>query len=143
MKRIYTCTLFVWCFLLAETGLAQPRTAGEWAWKPILDHAGVSFSYIFYQHADNHHNGVVLKLVNTNDYDVTYRFKIIFRSEGEAVVEPVAGSLRAKEIKTGDAAGLFWIPFKDGREIAEVGLRGYKVVPKESSGPRAAQNDDP
>ncbi|HMB91859.1 MAG TPA: hypothetical protein VKP65_13485 [Rhodothermales bacterium] len=143
MKSVSPFALLVLCIFFAATAQAQPRTAGEWAWKPILDHAGVSFSYIFYQHADNHHNGVVLKLVNTNDYDVTYRFKIIFRSEGEAVVEPVSGSLRAREIKTGDAEGLFWIPFKDGREIAEVGLRGYKVVPKESSGSRAAQNDDP
>lgn len=127
------------CFCQAGLVQAQPRTAGEWAWKPILDHEGVSFSYIFYQHADNRHNGVVLKLANTNDYDVTYRFKIVFRSQGEAVVEPVSGSLQAREIKTGDAEGLFWIPFRDGREIAEVGLRGYKVVPKQTSDSSAAQ----
>jgi hypothetical protein len=106
----------------------------------MLDHEGVSFSYIFYQHADHSNNGVVLKLTNANDYAVNYRFKIIFRAEGATVVEPVVGTLKAREVKTGDAEGLFWIPFKDGRAIAEVGLRGYKIVPSPPRGPSAARS---
>ncbi len=129
MHRLLTTLLLAAVFALPAQ--AQPRTAGEWAWKPILKHEGVEFSYIFYQRANSRHNGVVLKLVNTNDYAVAYRFKVVFRADDAQVVEQVTGTLKAKEIKTGDTAGLFWIPFTDGREIAQVGLRGYHVVPRQ------------
>ena len=115
--------------LLAGPVQAQQQ-AGSWAWKSMLMHEGVEFKYIFYAEADNKNNGVVVMLVNTNDYAVTYRFKIIFRAGEAEVVEPVAGKLEARQAKTGDADGLFWIPFPDGRSIAEVGLRGYKIIPK-------------
>ncbi len=127
MQRLLTTLLLA--AGLALPAQAQPRTAGEWAWKPLLTHEGVEFSYLFYQHADTRHNGVVIKLTNTNAYAVAYRFKVVFRSEGAEVVEEVSGALKAGEAVTGDSAGLFWIPFTDGREIAEVGLRGYSVVP--------------
>ena len=109
----------------------QQPTGGEWAWKPIIKHEGVAIQYIFYREADGENNGVVVMLVNENDYAVGYRFKIIFRSDGGGeVVEPVSGDLGPKEARTGDADGLFWIPFPDGRAISEVGLRGYKITPK-------------
>ncbi|GIV59851.1 MAG: hypothetical protein KatS3mg043_0940 [Rhodothermaceae bacterium] len=116
-------------FAVAGPLLAQPRTAGEWAWKPILMHEGVRFEYLFYPAADNFNNGVVVKLTNTNDHPVAYRFTIIFRAEGATHEEYVEGRLAAREIRTGDAAGLFWVPFRDGRSIGEVGLRGFRVTP--------------
>jgi hypothetical protein len=32
-------------------------------------------------------------------------------------------------MKTGENDGLFWIPFRDGRSIGEVGLRGFDIEP--------------
>lgn len=110
---------------------ASAQTPEGGAWQPIIEHEGVAFSYIFYREADSANNGVVVRLHNTNDYAITYRFKIIFRdeSDGEAI-EEVRGELNAHQQKTGSLDGLFWIPFDDGRSIREVGLRGYKVVPR-------------
>jgi hypothetical protein len=124
------------CFLVFALGTgaapgagAQPVSSTDWAWTPLLEHEGVDFSFIFYREADNLHNGVVIKLVNTNAYAVDYRFKVVFKpAEGVGEhVEQVEGRLKAHEARTGDTAGLFWVPFKDGRDIAQVGLRGYKV----------------
>ncbi len=118
----------VWS-LMALPATAQ-ETAGEWAWRPLFEHAGVAFTYLFYSRADNRNDGVVLKLTNTNDYAVDYRFKVVFRADGAEVVEAAQGALDAHESKTGDADGLFWIPFRDGRSIGEVGLRGFEIAPK-------------
>ena len=143
MKYLFMLMVLALGLSQTKAAQAQQRTAGDWAWTPIVNHEGVSFSYIFYSQANNEHNGVVLKLVNTNPYAVTYRFKMVFRSEGAAVVEPVLGTLQPLETKTGDTAGLFWIPFKDGREIAEVGLRGYTISPKPAPGSSASQTPTP
>ena len=93
----------------------------------MLKYQGVAFSYVFYREADNHHNGVVVMLTNTNDYPIQYRFRIVFRSDKKEQVRDVAGKLQAGERKTGSSAGLFWIPFLDGQSIAEIGLRDYHV----------------
>lgn len=103
--------------------------AGKWAWKPILTHEGVTFSYIFYSEADSENNGVVLMLQNVNTHAVDYAFKVLLRSEDdELFVDEVTGNLKAQEAKTGSKDGLFWIPFTDGRSVAAVGLRGYKIT---------------
>ena len=117
------------CSVLPAQAQTQKR-GGEWAWKPMLKHEGVEFKYIFYAEADSENNGVVVMLINRNDYAVTYQFKIIFRAVGAEVLKHVSGELDAKQAKTGDADGLFWIPFPDGRSIGEVGLRGYKIIRK-------------
>ena len=132
----------VWIGLLLMMGGAhlahgQQKTAGDWAWKPLLQHEGVAFTYIFYSEANNHDNGVVLKIANTNDYPIAYRFTIIFRAgDGSVHEEYVEGTLRAHETQTGDSAGLFWVPFTDGRSIGELGLRGFKI---EKSAPGTLQ----
>ena len=128
MKHVLFILLF-WPALPNCPAQAQ-EVAGEWAWKPLFEHEGVTFRYIFYREANNVHNGVVIMLTNANDYDVAYRFKIVFRSTRSEKVEEVRGLLKAGESKTGDAEGLFWIPFTDGQEIAEVGLRGYRIIPR-------------
>ena len=121
--------------LLTMPVQAQTRKmGGEWAWKPLFKHEGVDFKYIFYQEADSKNNGVVIMLINTNDYAVEYRFKVIFRAGGDEVVRETSGELDAGQAKTGDADGLFWIPSPDGRTISEVGLRGYTITPKEKVG---------
>ncbi len=106
----------------------QQRHWSDEAWTPIVEHRGVSISYIFYREADNENNGVVVRLINENDYAVRYRFGVVFRTwAGEEHVERVEGTLQAHQVKTGDNDGLFWIPFADGRSIGEVGLRGYEI----------------
>lgn len=116
-----------------ETSQEQRRWSDE-VWTPIVTHEGVRFSYIFYSEADNTNNGVVVRLDNENDYPVRYRFRMVFRSgQGDEHIEPVEGTLRAHQVKTGDNDGLFWIPFVDGRSVGEVGLRGYHITPLGSS----------
>ena len=117
------------CSALPAQAQVQKR-GGDWAWKPMLKHEGVEFKYIFYAEADSENNGVVVMLINRNDYAITYQFKIIFRAVGAEVLKHVSGELDAKQAKTGDTDGLFWIPFPDGRSIGEVGLRGYKIFRK-------------
>ena len=106
---------------------AQAQYGSDWAWTPLFKHEGLHFAYIFYSEADNVNNGVVIKLTNENDYPIAYQFKVVFKSGEAEHVEQVRGTLKAGEAATGDTAGLFWVPFKDGRSIGEIGLRGYKV----------------
>ena len=130
MNRILLFILFsglASCVLPAQAQKIQ----GEWAWKPLLEYEGVEFKYIFYAEADTRNNGVVVLLRNTNDYAVQYAFKIIFRAGDAEMIAQVEGEIGPNEAKTGDSAGLFWIPFPDGRAISEVGLRGYKVFRKD------------
>jgi hypothetical protein len=98
------------------------------AWTRILRHRGVAFDYIFYREADNHNDGVVVRLINANDYPVRYRFTIVFRAPSAEQTRRVRGRLQAGQMKTGDNDGLFWIPFPDGRSIGEIGLRGYDIA---------------
>ena len=124
------------CFFLAvmaaawvwiPTGARAQTTSTDWAWKAMLKHEGLEFAYLFYSKADNHNNGVVLKLTNRNEYPVSYRFRVVLRSEDREVEFPVRGRIDARSILTGEEEGLFFVPFKDGTEILEVGLRGYRV----------------
>ena len=101
----------------------------EPGWRPLLDHDGLVFRYIFYQEADTINDGLVLRLTNTNTYAVRYRFEIVFRSGTREHVEEVAGRLGPGADITGDLEGLFWVPFPDGAPISEVGLRKYDVEP--------------
>lgn len=115
-------------FLWNSTVHAQERHWTDEVWTPIIEHRGVSISYIFYSEADNANNGIVVRLVNENDHAVRYRFGIVFRTwAGAERIERVEGALQPHEMKTGDNDGLFWIPFVDGRSIGEVGLRGYEI----------------
>ena len=115
---------------LSSTAHAQQRHWSDEAWIPIITHQGVEFTYLFYSKADNTNNGVVVRLINENAHPVRYRFRIVFRTwEGDEHVEKVEGTLQALQMKTGENDGLFWIPFKDGRSVGEVGLRGYNIEP--------------
>ena len=128
-----TCTALTFLLLFFALGgegtaaQAQEVAAEQAGWNPLLKHHGLTFSYVFYREADNHHNGVVIMITNTNDYAIQYRFRVVFRSGKEEKVRDVTGELQAGERKTGSSAGLFWIPFLDGRPITEIGLRNYHV----------------
>ena len=115
------------------------ETSTDYAWHEFLKHEGLEITYIYYVQRGATADGLVLKLVNRNDYPIDYHFDVVFRTEGAEHVEAVSGSMRAREIKTGDSAGLYWIPFKDGRPIIELGVRGYEVTRRETDPPPVAK----
>ena len=118
---------------MAGDSLSAQRVEAEresrWAWRPLFTHGGVEFTYIYYDPDGRRQlsGAVVMKLRNTNTYPVAYAFKIVMRAGERVVVEPVEGVLQPGEAKTGDKAGLYWIPFERGVDIGEIGLRGYAV----------------
>ncbi|WP_263788986.1 hypothetical protein [Salinibacter grassmerensis] len=102
----------------------------EDAWTPIIEQDGLQISYIYYPEADTRHDGVVLRLVNENEVPVRYGFTIIFRAPAADTTAPVRGRVGPDATKTGDDAGLFWVPFRGkDRSLGEIGLRGLSVVP--------------
>lgn len=99
-------------------------------WKPLLTYQGVEITYLFYSKRDNPYDGVVLRLHNRNAFPVALRFQVVFRADdGSEKTAWVADTLQAGEMRTGGLSGLFWIPFRDGRSVAELGLRKIRVHP--------------
>ena len=49
---------------------------------------GLEISFLFYSEADNINNGVVIKLFNSNDFPIDYRFTLIFRSNRAHPIQP-------------------------------------------------------
>jgi hypothetical protein len=117
---------------LAQESPASADTAAAWhddAWTPITEQNGLRVSYIYYPEADNEHDGVVLRLINDNEEPVRYAFTLIFRAPTADTSVSVRGRLGAGEMKTGDNAGLFWVPFRgEDRNLGEIGLRGLSVI---------------
>ncbi len=108
--------------------LGDADTADLENWTKLYEEDGVRFSFIFYRKGDNQNNGVVVRIDNTNAYSVRYRFTMVFRSDTTHVVaDPKTGVLAPGEMTTGSADSLWWIPFRDGREISEVGMRAMEV----------------
>ena len=110
----------------------------EGAWNEITTRRGARLTYIFYREADTKHDGVVIRVENTNNVPIIYDATVVFRSaSGQVVTAEARGAVPAQGMKTGDADGresLFWIPFKDTDEtIDQVGVRGLKIwhVPPE------------
>lgn len=87
--------------------------------------------YVLYEKADGWRNGVVIFLRNTNEFAVTYRFTAVFRSADTEETAHAEGHLGPGEAKTGDADGLFWIPFDDDTPIVEIGVRGLAIKSSE------------
>lgn len=114
--------------LVALAGVANAqRPAGDWAWRHVHTQDSVSVRYLFYSEADNVNNGVVLRLDNESSVPVSYRFTALFRSGDAQRERLVEGVVPARSILTGDDEGLFFIPFPDGREVTQIGLRGFRV----------------
>lgn len=114
-----------------------PDSSAAWhedAWTPIVTQNGVSITYIYYPQADNEHDGIVLRLRNETEVPVRYAFTLVFRAPDAETTAVVQGRLQPGQTKTGDKAGLFWMPFKgQDRSIGEIGLRGLKIVPRRES----------
>ena len=121
-RRLIICGMM----LASYDGFAQ-QFSGEEAWKTILEHEGLRFRYIFYSKANTKDDGVVVMLQNLNEYCISYRFTIIFESPEGSVSADAEGTLASLEMRTGEADGLYWIPFDDGRSIGAIGLRNYAV----------------
>ena len=117
--------LLVLCASVPTT--AAQQTAGEWAWRHVHEQDSVLVRYIFYTEADNENNGVVLRLDNRSSRPIRYRFTALFRSDEHRAEARVEGSLGPHATITGDAEGLFVIPFPDGRPVTQIGLRGFHV----------------
>jgi hypothetical protein len=117
---------------LGQAPLPSSDTSRAWhddAWTPIVEQEGLQVSYIYYPEADTEHDGVVLRLINENESPVRYSFTLIFRAPTADTTATVDGRLGPGEMKTGDAAGLFWVPFRnEDRSLGEIGLRGLSVA---------------
>ncbi|TDI71202.1 MAG: hypothetical protein E2O85_02420 [Bacteroidetes bacterium] len=128
LRLRFVFSIFLSVFLpVISTSVRAQETSTDWAWKEITKIDGVEFFYIYYTEVRHESNGVVLKLVNWNDYSVTYRFRIVFKADGGEHDEVVTGSIGPETLVTGDAAGLFFLPFEDGRSIGEIGIKGYRI----------------
>ena len=111
-----------------EPGQDSSHAWHEDAWTRIVEQEGVRISYIYYPEADNEHDGIVLRLINENDVPVQYAFTLVFRAPEADTSVVVRGHLAPGEMKTGDDAGLFWVPFRgEDRSVGEIGLRGLDV----------------
>jgi len=105
--------------------LAQAESKG---WQPITTEQDVDFAFIVYPYGDGANAGAVVKITNRNTSPASYRFRVVFRSgEREWTSDVVRGRLDALEVRTGELSGLWWIPFKDGVPITEVGLKGLRI----------------
>ncbi|GMQ81430.1 MAG: hypothetical protein BMS9Abin05_0861 [Rhodothermia bacterium] len=123
-----------WLLLVATSVAVHAQvTSSDWAWKEITTVDGVEFFYIYYSEVRQENNGVVLKLVNWNDYPVRYRFRIVFKADGDVHDDLVTGTIGPETLVTGDDAGLFFLPFEDGRSIGEIGIKGYRIQRVEES----------
>jgi hypothetical protein len=110
-----------------EPGQDSSHAWHEDAWTRIVEQEGVRISYIYYPEADNEHDGIVLRLINENDVPVQYAFTLVFRAPEADTSVVVRGRLAPGEMKTGDDAGLFWVPFREGKSIGQVGLQDIEV----------------
>ncbi|NBB86357.1 MAG: hypothetical protein GVY12_09115 [Bacteroidetes bacterium] len=105
-------------------------TTGTWAWRPLVELEGVAFDYLYYSEQRSTVDGVVLKLHNQNAYAIRYRFRVVVRTRTGEYEHPASGTLAPGETVTGDADGLYFT-VEERETIAEIGLRGYRIVPME------------
>ena len=124
MKRSQThiITLLILCGLI----IGQENQSS--AWTELANTDSLNIEFLFYSEADNYNNGVVLKLRNDNPEKIRYNFELIFRSANEDSSITVDGFLTAGETKAGSNDSLFWIPYKDKRQIHEVGITKIRVI---------------
>ena len=100
----------------------------EGPFKKLYDNHGLIVSFIFYSEGDgDENNGVVIYLENKNDYNISYKFTIIFRAGATDRVRTINGTMIPREKRTGSNDELDFIPFEDGRSLSEVGIKNCKV----------------
>lgn len=90
---------------------------------------GFDVKFIFYSEGTGKQdNGVVILLVNRNQYKIGYSFDLIFRTIEKDKSINITGILNAGERKTGSEDDLYFLPFDDKSSIGEVGIRKVRVV---------------
>ena len=100
----------------------------EGPFKKLYDNYGLIVSFIFYSEGDgDENNGVVIYLENKNDYNISYKFTLIFRADAIDGVKTIDGRMIPRERRTGSNDELYFIPFEDGRSLSEVGIKNCKV----------------
>jgi len=112
----------------SDTTETLDGTTGTWAWRPLVELEGIAVEYLYYAEQRSTVDGVVLKLHNQNDYAIRYRFRVVVRTRTDEYEHPASGTLAPGEAVTGDADGLYFT-VEEHETIAEIGLRGYRIVP--------------
>ncbi|NWF50648.1 MAG: hypothetical protein HXY49_08910 [Ignavibacteriaceae bacterium] len=101
--------------------------------KKLYEEDGLRVSFLYYKEGDGSgRSGVVIFLENNNEFEISFSFTLIFRSEGADKEERLEGSLKAFEKRTGSTSGLYFLPFSDNRSIIAVGIKNFKVTGKAS-----------
>lgn len=96
--------------------------------KKLYDQNGFVVQFIYYSEGNGvYNNGVVIFLTNNNEFDISYNFKLVFKTKSIDQSEKVSGHLMAGEKKVGSNEGLYFIPFKDGKSITAVGINSCKI----------------
>lgn len=94
----------------------------------LFEKNGLEIYFIYYSEGNGiKDNGVVIFLINKNNYPVSYRFNLIFRASNFDKSLEVKGRLKALEKKTGSNDGLYYIPYGNKKAITEVGISGCRV----------------
>ena len=100
----------------------------EGPFKKLYDNYGLIVSFIFYSEGDgDENNGVVIYLENKNNYNISFKFTLIFRAGAIDRVRTINGTMIPRETRTGSNDELYFIPFEDGRSLSEVGIKNCKV----------------
>ncbi len=120
--------IFILALLLNLKSLAQELMPEHGAWTFLYQKDSVAAYFIWYEKADNQNDGVVVKLVNQNNFKVNYNFDLIFLADTLKHTVNVNGVLNPNEIKTGSTQGLFWVPFKNAISISDIGVYNFTVI---------------
>lgn len=102
-------------------------TSSDWAWRPVTTSDSLQVDYIFYADKGSVDNAVVMRLVNHSSKALSWRFFVIIKGVESVFEQEVLGTIEPYGLLTGDAEGLYWVPFGDDEPIAELGLRGLTV----------------
>ncbi len=120
--KLYCALIF-----LIVSNLILPQN-NESPFKKLYDNHGLIVSFIFYSDGDgDENNGVVIYLENKNDYNISFKFTLIFRAGAMDRVKTIDGRMIPRERRTGSNDGLYFIPFEDGRSLSEVGIKNCNV----------------
>ncbi len=126
----YITTALSITVIVACSSVSFPQD-DEGPFKTLYDRNGFLVQFLFYSEGNGvHNNGVVIFLTNKNDFDISYRFNLIFRATSIDKTERVSGYLIAGEKKVGSNEGLYFIPFRDDKSITEVGISKCEVEKK-------------
>ncbi|MCF8262568.1 MAG: hypothetical protein K9J12_17460 [Melioribacteraceae bacterium] len=98
-------------------------------WTTLYKNEQIIISFLFYAEADNYNNGVVLKIENLTNNNLSYKFKLIFKAGNKLKSTIVEDDLLPNQIKAGENEGLFWIPFPNVNGITEVGITSIDIQP--------------